>query len=350
VVPLGDNAPGESGLDRRAFLYAAAACSVVSASTTRFARAQSLSRFGEAARYSADRDGAALIIVRHGVVLAEDYPGGSPATRWPIGAGTRAFAPLLAASLITDDLMTLDEPVALTIGDWGAHPVKSTISIRSLLSGASGIGFGRGDRDLASAIAAEPSDPPGTRFIADEAAYLIFVEIARRKLAAAGREPDPARYLTMRTLLPIGCVPIGWLRAQDGTPRFDTGSAVSARGWAQAGELIRREGVWRAQQLASADALREAVRGSFAEPRAGFGLWLAAPSRSRDDLGLDTDLWRGQSPAPIDLAMAAGEGGQRLYLSRSEGLVVARLARSTDERQWSDAQFLSLIWRDLSRG
>jgi hypothetical protein len=317
----------------------------------RLARAQTLGRFGDAARYSADRNGAALIIVRHGVVLAEDYPGGSAAARWPIGAGTRAFAPLLAASLIADDLMTLDEPVALTIGDWGAHPMKATISIRSLLSGASGIRFGRGDRDLAAAIAAEPADPPGARFHDDEAAYLVFVEIARRKLAGAvGREPDPARYLTTRTLLPIGCVPIGWSRDQGGAPRFDTGAAVSARGWAQAGELIRREGVWRAQQLADGGALREAVRGSFAEARAGFGLWLAASGRSEDRLDVDTDLWRATSPAPIDLAMAAGAGGQRLYLSPSEGLVIARLARSADDRAWSDAQFLSLVWRDLERG
>ena len=341
---------GESGLDRRAFLLAAAACSAVSASSTRHARAQTVSRFAEAARYSADRNGAALIVVRHGIVLAEDYPGGPATARWPIGAGTRAFAPLLAASLVADDLMTLDEPVALTIGDWGAHPLKATISIRSLLSGASGVTFGRGPRDLAAAIAAEPTDPPGVRFHDDEAAYLVFVEVARRKLAGAPRfDPDPARYLTTRTLLPIGCVPIGWSRDQSGAPRFDTGAAVSARGWAQAGELIRREGVWRAQQLVDGNALREALRGSFAEARAGFGLWLAASGRSDNRLEVDTDLWRVSSPAPMDLAMAAGAGGQRLYLSPSEGVVIARLARSDEDQRWSDAQFLSLVWRDLTR-
>jgi CubicO group peptidase (beta-lactamase class C family) len=337
-------------LDRRAFLLAAGACSAVSASSTRFARAQTLGRFGEAARYSADRNGAALIIVRHGVVLHEDYPDGAAPTRWPIGAGTRVFMPLLAASLVNDRLMNLDEAVAMTLGDWGAHPVKSTISIRSLLSGASGIRFGRGDtHDLATAIAAEPSDPPGTRFSDDEAAYLVFVEIARRKLESRGREPDPARYLTNRTLLPIGCVPIGWLRDRAGAPRFDTGAAVSARGWAQAGELIRREGVWRAQQIADGNTLREAVRGSFAEARAGFGLWLAASGRFQGSVDVDTDLWRGSSPAPIDLAMAAGAGGQRLYLAPAEGIVIARLARSEDDRNWSDSQFLSLLWRDLER-
>ena len=217
-----------------------------------------------------------------------------------------------------------------------------------MLSGASGIAFPRdGARDLLTAISLQPSDPPGVRFSDDAAPYLLFTEIARRKLDAAGREPDPARYLTTRTLLPIGCVPIGWARGGDGLARLDDGAAVSARGWAQAGELIRREGVWRAQQLADSGALREAMRGSFAEARAGFGLWLAAAGRGDANFSVDTDLWRASSPAPTDLAMAAGQGGQRLYISPADGLIVVRQSRSLSAPTWSDAQFLSLIWRDL---
>ena len=284
---------------------------------------------------------------RNGIILAESYTGVSASERLPIGQGSRAFAPLLLASLAQDRLLTLDEPVAATLGDWGAHPVKSTISIRVLASGASGIAFDRRDtRDLATAIALEPREAPGAHFVNDEAPYILIAEIARRKLEAAGREPDPARYLTSPTLGPIGCTPIGWTRAQSGAARFDDGVAVSARGWAQVGELIRREGVWRAAQLADEDTLREAMRGSFAESRAGIGLWLAAIARNRDDLDVDTDLWRAQSPAPTDLAMAAGAGGQRLYIAPSEGLVIVRQSRSASA-QWSDAQFLSLLWRDL---
>jgi len=336
-------------MHRRAFLMSAAACSVVSASTAQIAQAQPAGRFAQAAAYSAQRNGATFLVLRNGIVLGEDYPAGNPEARYPIGAGTRSFMPLLAASLAEDRLMSLDEPVALTLGDWGAHPVKSSISIRALLSGTSGLAFDRGGaRDLAAAIALEPVDNPGARFIDDAAPYLVFAEIARRKLEAASRESDPARYLTERTLAPIGCVPMGWTRAPGGAVRFDDGAAVSARGWAQAGELIRRAGVWRARQLADDGALLEAVRGSFAESRAGFGLWLAAPGRTRDALPVDSDLWRTRSPAPIDLAMAAGDGGQRLYICPSEGLVVARMARSLDARtSWSDAQFLSLLWRDL---
>ncbi len=337
-------------MDRRVFLSAAAAaCSLVSASA-QHARAQTAARFAQAAAYSAERDGAAFIVVRNGVVLAEDYPSSQPDERRPIGEGTRALALLLVASLVEDRLLNLDEPVALTLGDWGAHPMKAIISIRQLISGASGIAFGDNrDHSFAAAMALEPTDPPGVRFRNDAAPYVLIAEIARRKLLPSTRfDHDPAVYLTGRTLLPIGCVPIGWARGADGAARFDDGAAVSARGWASVGELIRRGGVWRAQQLASDRTLQEALRGTFAESRAGFGLWLAAPARTRDDLGVDTDLWRASSPAPADLAMAAGSGGQRLYISPAEGLVIVRQSRSIDSNErWSDAQFLSLLYRDL---
>ncbi len=334
-------------MNRRAFLSTAAACSVVSASAQYAAEAQPAERFAMAARYSAERNGATFLVVRNGVILAETYTGVSADTRLPVGEGTRAFTPLLLASLAQDRLLNLDEPVAATLGDWGAHPVKSTISIRVLASGASGIAFDRRDtRDLATAIALEPRESPGTHFVNDEAPYILLAEIARRKLEASGREPDPARYLTQRTLGPIGCTPITWTRAQGGAARFDDGVAVSARGWAQVGELIRREGVWRAAQLADDDVIREALRGSFAESRAGFGLWLGAIARNRNDLNVDTDIWRAQSPVPTDLAMAAGAGAQRLYVVPSAGLVIVRQARAGNT-QWSDAQFLSLLWRDL---
>lgn len=339
-------------MNRRAFLTTAAACSAMSASAPLAQAQQPGPPFAAAARYSAERNGASFLVARHGVILAEEHPSGMPNARWPIGAGTRAFAALLIASLVQDDLMTLDEPVALTLGDWGAHPVKSTISIRVLMSGVSGVAFRRGDaHDAATAIALEPLHEPGAHFIDDPAPYILLHEIARRKLTVANRDPDPALYLTARTLVPIGCVPIGWARMPDGSARLDQGAQVSARGWAAAGELIRREGVWRGQQIADANALREAQRGSFAEARAGFGLWLAAPGRGRDDFAsVDTDLWRASSPAPIDLAMAAGDGGQRLYESASTGVVIVRQARTIESRTvWSDAQFLSLIWSDLRR-
>ncbi len=334
-------------MDRRTFFMTAAACSLVTASSATRARAQVSGRFAAAARFSAERGGAGLIIVRNGIVLTEDYPSGSGDIRWPLGAGTRAFAALLAAQLVHDRLLALDEPAALTLGEWGADAVKSMITARTLLNGTSGIAFVRGGpQDLATALALAPADQVGARFIDDAAPYVIFTELARRKLSAAGVDPDPATYLTARALAAIGCTPIGWARGPDGAAHFDSGAFVTVRGWASLGELVRRGGVWRAEQLADNYVLGDALRGSGAEPRAGFGFWLAAPSRQ--PISCNSDLWRAASPAPPDLAMAAGDGGQRLYIVPSRDLVIARLTASdAPAPQWSDAQFLSLLWPDL---
>jgi len=334
-------------MDRRTFLMTAAACSLVTASSATRARAQPTGRFSAAARFSAERGGAALLIVRNGIVLAEDYPSGSADIRWPLGAGTRGFAALLAAQLVQDRLLALDEPAAVTLGEWGADAAKSIITARTLLNGTSGLAFARGGpQDVSTALALTPADQVGARFIDDAAPYVIFTELARRKLIAAGVDPDPAMYLTARALAAIGCTPIGWARGPDGAAHFDTGAFVTASGWASVGEFVRRGGVWRAEQLADTYALGDALRGSPAEPRAGFGFWLAAPSRQ--PISCNSDLWRAQSPAPADLAMAAGEGGQRLYIVPSRDLVIARLtAADAPAPLWSDAQFLALIWSGL---
>lgn len=339
-------------MNRRAFLSAAAANCFLTTSAEAQTPPPRYRRFGAAAVYSAEHEGVSFLVSRHGVILAEDYPDGDPAIRWPIGEGTRSLAIVLAASLVEDGLMSLDEPASATLGDWGAHPLKNMISIRSLLNGTSGIAFaGRdGPRDAYSAMALEPVAAPGERFIADVAPYLLLGEIARRKLEFSGRAPDPAVYVSSRTLAPIGCTPIGWTRDPLGAPLLFDGAALSARGWGQVGELVRREGVWRAEQLIDQYATREALRGTFAEPRAGIGFWLAPPSRGADGPdGAETDLWRGASSAPSDLAMAIGAGGQRLYILPADGMVVVRQSRRLDATGWSDSEFLSLLLRDLRR-
>ena len=333
-------------MNRRAFLASAACCL-----TTASAGAQTLTapRFAAAFDYTDAYNGGSLIVVRNGIVRGEHYgPGVGPSSLLPIGAGTRALSTLLAASLVADRLMRLDEPVAMTIGEWGADPIKSQITIDMLLSGLSGVAFAPGGgQALSDALALAPQGPLGARFIDDPAPYVIFAEIARRKLTASSEPPDPANYLTDRTLGAIGCSPIAWARSADGGALLYDGAAASGRGWAGVGELIRRGGVWRAEQLVDGYTIAAATRGNFAEARAGIGLWIAAGVAAGSPPFPATDLWRMNPAAPNDLVMAAGLNGERLYIIPSQDLVIARQPRDASARGWSDADFLPLIWRDL---
>src|SRR5690242_5677497 len=100
-------------MNRRAFLSAACALAP-GAAFAQQAQAPQPRRFTGAAAYSADRLGAAFVVARNGVVIGEDYPGGPPDARWSIGTGTRVFATLLAASMVRDNMMSLEESAAST--------------------------------------------------------------------------------------------------------------------------------------------------------------------------------------------------------------------------------------------
>jgi hypothetical protein len=191
----------------------------------------------------------------------------------------------------------------------------------------------------AEACLLEPVSEPGQRFIRDDAPARIFVEIARRKLAASGRQADPATYLTDRVLAPIGCAPVAWRRERDGEASFTSGATAPPRAWARWGELMRRVGVWRASRLVDGEALRDACRGSWVQPRYGFGLWLAWPANSAAPVFPESDLWT--AAAPADLVMAASAKGDRLFILPTQRLVVVRQA--SRRAGWSDAAFISLL-------
>jgi hypothetical protein len=125
-------------------------------------------------------------------------------------------------------------------------------------------------------------------------------------------------------LLPIGCVPIGWARSSDGSlastmaQRFQraagrkpaNSSAAKASGapsnCASDERALARSPAW----LVSRKRARASACGS---PAADAGATISA---------IETDLWRASSPAPMDFAMAAGQGGQRLYIAPADGLVI----------------------------
>lgn len=335
-------------MNRRSFLTGAAAAAPILMSAP--ARAQTVRRFAAAEAYSAERGGVAFLVMRNGVVLSESYlaPGGAEIP-YPLGGASKALAAGLAAALAHDRLLTLDEPVSFTIGDWGVDPMKSRVTVRHLLNLTCGFAAGRQGGEaptLAEAIRAPAVAEPGQSFLYDDAPYAVLGELASRKLAGDGRDPEVATYLQRRVLSPIGA-DAQWARGADGSIWLGSGAAMTARGLARAGELIRREGIWRARRTLSQSLLAESFRGSFASPRFGLGWWLADALPPSDAFATQvSDVWTPDPTIPRDLAMGAGAAGQRMYLIPSRAMVIVRLTEgrvAAPPNVFSDAALLRLV-------
>jgi CubicO group peptidase (beta-lactamase class C family) len=301
------------------------------------ASAQSAASLRVAARYSAEREGDAVLVFRHDSLVFEDYQNGYDA-RAPHGlaSGTKTFTCVLAALGQADGLLDLDEPVARTLETFRADPLKTRVTVRQLLSLTSGLQPDLAepwDGTYAAATRLPMVARPGERFAYGGVSFHVFGELMYRKLDGE----DVVAYLRRRIFAPLGIDVPFWRRDRVGRPQLTSGAAMTARDWGWFGVLLVDEGRWHGRELVPAAGLAECRRGSAANPGYGLGLWLNAPvPKEPPPAGVrragPEDRRIFAPDLPQDLFLAAGAGGQRLYILPTPGLVVVRLGhnRGTD--------------------
>ena len=342
--------PTHRTLSRRSLsgglLSASALASGAAIAAPAIARAQT-TRFAELQAYSETRRGVSLLIRQGGRTLHETYAGGgAPDRGWELASVTKSFCGVLAAAMVQDGMLVLDEACSDTLSAWRTDAVKATVTIRDLLTLTRGVGAGNIGRPppYAEAVAAPLSAPPRTRFLYGPAPFQVFGEIVRRKLAAAGLHDDVLEFMQTRMLTPMGVTPTGW-RRRAGQPTMPSGAEVTVRDWASFGALVMAGG----RGLVDPQALEVCFEGTAINPGYGLSWWLLRPGLigpgRRSGLGEE-----GAATAALaDVRMAAGAGNQRLYLIPARDLIVVRQASGIvaalrgDDAGWSDSAFLSKV-------
>lgn len=303
---------------------------VAALSVARATPAQTVADFQAAARYSAEHAGDAVLVFRHDSLVLEDYQNGFDGqSPHPLASGTKTFACVLAALGQTDRLLTLDEPVAQTIPEFQNDSLERRVTIRHLLNLTSGL------RPDATGAGLTLVSRPGERFAYGGTSFAVFGEVMSRKLHGE----DLVTFLTRRIFAPLGVTVATWERDGAGHPYLASGAEMTARNWGRFGLLLLDHGRWQGRQLVPRSALAECGRGSTANPGYGLGVWLNAPApvgpRPPDRVLFAPDL-------PHDLWLAAGSGGQRLYVLPSAGLVVVRFGHNTGP-DYRDDTFLRIL-------
>lgn len=298
-----------------------------------------------AAAYSAAHDGVTFVALEDGHVVFEDYPnGGSAETLYSLASGSKSFWGIVAAAMVQDGKLSLDENLSDTFAEWRSDG-RRAVTVRQLLSLTSGLDSPRtrgNVPDFATAVGTRLVAEPGSTFAYSGVPFQVFGAFAERKLGE-----DPALYLKRRLLDPIG-VAVEWRRPR-GDAQMAGGARMRARDWARFGEFVRRGGIVNGKPLVDAAALAQNFQGSKANP--GYGLtWWLKPGDEGDVSAIPqfrrgTDI-AGASDVPRDLIMAAGAGKQRLYIVPSRKLIVVRQSAGLRERGgFSDVEF----WRAMGK-
>ena len=294
-----------------------------------------------------------MLVIQNGRTIFEHYAnGGSARGRWPIFSGTKSFWGIAALAALRDGLFKLDDPVSDTITEWKSDPRKSQITIRELLSQTDGIeGASRLQRASirdrnAMAIRLSAVAEPGSAFIYGPSHLQIFSELLRRKLKGG-----VIGYFEGRVSNRLGLGRLNYKKDARGNPLPATGFELTAREWAQLGELVLGQGSYRGRQIVPAALLREAFAGSAANPSYGLTFWLnqQAPDGHEADMERMLDLrWQDAQwtnvcvckDAPADMVVALGSGYQRLFVIPS---LKAIIVRQGSNARFSDAHYLRLV-------
>ncbi len=313
-------------------------------------------RINRAADYSAANRGKSLLIVQQGKILHESYTNGCRANEaHKIYSGTKSFWCLAALAAEEEGILQLKDRAADTITEWQSDRLKSRITIRQLLDFSSGLDpffelheDGVKDRDRL-AVNRQLAAEPGEAFIYGPCSLQVFHEILKRKLAP--RRQTPTYYLERRVLRPLGLGPQRYVADANGNPLLAAGFLLSARQWAQMGKAVLNE----LNHVAPAEAIADGIsRGSRVNAAFGLGFWNNNSAGRGGAREVDVELllhekwpkqqWRNaclSRSAPSDLLASIGSGAQRLYVVRSQNLIIVRQGWDSE---FSDAEFLRLLF------
>lgn len=251
-----------------------------------------------------ERATGSLRVLLDGRVLVAREWGVPPDFARDVASCQKSLVGLLVLVARDRDLLALDDAVTTHLGSgWsGTSPDREGgITVRHLLTMTSGL-----DDRLRWAA------PPGTTWRYNTTAYHRLQPVLERatatELAALSREWVTA---------PIGAVRSTWYRrpGPDPTGRPVLGLTMTTDDMARLGLLVLRGGAWDGAPVIAAPTLEEALAPSQELNPAYGHLWwrngAAAPYRIPG--------------APEDLVAALGNEDQKIYVSRSAGLVVSRL-------------------------
>ncbi len=295
-------------------------------------------------------DTRAIVVVQHGVIVAERYaPGFDRNTRLLGWSATKSIASTLIGLLVDDGVLQLDAPAP--VPEWqGAGDPRAAITLRQLLNMASGLTFKEdyepgsdaltmlfGASDMGAYAASRPlQHAPGTAWSYSSGTSNILAGIVFR--ATGGTLDGVMRFARTRLFEPAGMRSALIEPDEAGVPVGSSYGYATARDWARFGQLFLDRGAAGGKQVVSRDWVDFVQTPVPAAPRPLYGgqFWL----NRGDDSGPQKRMFVG---LPADTFMALGHNEQIVAVIPSLGAVVVRLGWTPEGVAFDSNKYISAI-------
>lgn len=313
-------------------------------------------RFSRAIEYAESMDSYALLVWHKGALRLEHYYKGFDAElRSETASMHKSVLGLLVAAAIEDGYIdNVDEPIGQYIQAWRDES-KGKITIRQLLTMSSGLKkldskggfnsetmrfyFGRLDaRATVLGLDLEPTTGANFNYANTNSQLLALV------LEAATNMPY-TEYLSQRLWQPIGAdYAAVWYFEETGFPRTFSSLLARPRDWVKVGRLIKDKGMSQGKPILSSDSMAAITSSSANNPNYGWQVWLGRKhqlQRYYNDSKLGIAIPAKAPFAVDDMVYFDGFGGQRVYISAAQDLVIVRVG---DTRlDWDDSFLPNMI-------
>lgn len=276
------------------------------------------------------------VLARGRLVVEKAWGVGEDATR-DVASAQKSVVSLLTGIAVGKGLFALDDEVTSLLGAGWSNDTPANeagITVRHLLTMTSGL-----DTSLERVAA------PGSAWLYNTDAY------HRLELVLETRSQLSLQELTRQWLLdPIGAGPSAWTKRafqKDAKGVPVSALEMSARDMARVGLVVLAEGRWADTPLVPAAYLSSALSPSQ-QLNPGYGLlwwlngqtrYLLPPSAPKDGMLVPS--------GPPDLVAALGAADQKIYVSRSTGLVVVRQGKAAASGAQALSGFDDELWKRI---
>ncbi len=311
--------------------------------------------FTPAQTYWEETGGKALLVWHKGSLIYEHYAEGvQPSDRSRSFSMHKSVLGLVAATMEADGLLNLDDPVSLFVEAYKSGG-REELTLRNMLQHQTGLerySFSPPDWNALNLLLSSKVEKTGIKAkqIADPSVfdysninYQVAGAVIRRVLKEKTSQTY-AEYLSSRIWVPAGAGEAYlWSETETGAPRFYAGLQATPRDWLKIGIMIAENN----DTVVPKSAISTILTPSVVNSNYGLGTWLGFPDDGTREYGPSTAMSvPGAAPFIVpDTVFFDGFGGQRVYMSPSEQLVIVRIG---DVRfDWDDTALPNLVAQAL---